>query len=151
MLACRAVVPANWFRARRFHEANYCGVELDKLLEGGPKAFDFLTEGGLRPALTDPATCQVCTMHLKYYHMLRLCMQTVRRSKPGALHLIGLCCTSFCVPILAMHVSCKITSPIICCMRYQHHATYWGKLSSGVRALTNVASCFPAATRNMAS
>ena len=36
------------YTAWRFilHEANFCGVELDKLLEGGPKAFDFLTEGG---------------------------------------------------------------------------------------------------------
>ena len=27
-------------------QAGYCGVELDRILEGAPKAFDFLTEGG---------------------------------------------------------------------------------------------------------
>ena len=27
-------------------EAGYCGVELDRILEGAPRAFDFLTEGG---------------------------------------------------------------------------------------------------------
>lgn len=37
-------------------EAGYCGVELDRLLEGAPKAFDFLTEGGfaLRPQQASP-------------------------------------------------------------------------------------------------
>eukprot|EP00435_Cladocopium_sp_Y103_P038983 s527_g10.t1 len=42
------IVSVNWNVAWRLilHEANYCGVELDKLIEGAPKAFDFLTEGG---------------------------------------------------------------------------------------------------------
>ena len=78
-------------------------------------------------------------------------MQTVRRSKPGALHLIGLCCTSFCVPILAMHVTCMviISIPGLHAERYQHQATCWGMLSSGAQVATSAASCFHMEARNI--
>jgi len=33
----------------------------------------------------------------------RLCLQCVRRSKPGAFHVIALCCNSFCMPASSSH------------------------------------------------
>ena len=46
--------------------------------------------------------CSLLLMFLS--HARRLCLQCLRRCKKGALNLIGLCCTSFCIPPLAcMH------------------------------------------------
>ena len=52
--------------------------------------------------------------------MPRLCLQCVRRSVPGALHIVALCCTSFCVPPLGAQevftTSCCRTLTILVCI-----------------------------------
>ena len=61
-------------------EAGYCGVELDRLLEGAPKAFDFLTEGGfaLRPQQASPvAFAGNVGCHPRLYFCLSLENQAV--------------------------------------------------------------------------
>ena len=44
--------------------------------------------------------CEFLVFQCQLFFSLRLCLQTVRRSKKGALHIIALCCTSFCMPPL---------------------------------------------------
>ena len=85
-----------WFISVNFllgAQAGFHGVELDKDLDD---TLDFLKNAGF--ACGAQSYCYF-TSACGAVKKMRYALQCMRRSKAGALHLFGLCCTSFCVPL----------------------------------------------------
>ena len=84
-------------------EAGYVGACMDILLDNGHRTFDFLSEAGFlleaETALCDEGYLQAATSVSSLIYA-RSALQAVRCCKRGALHVIAICCNSFCLPYL---------------------------------------------------
>lgn len=69
---------------------------------------------GLRLELTSFIACWCSLISF------RLCLQAIRRAKSGALIIVALCCTSFCLPCLLQFFCCPLFLSVAI-----HHSHYF--------------------------